>query len=110
MPYNRLSTSKIAKVVGCHPNTVRMYEAWGLLPQVPRAANGYRLYTQDHLDQMQLARTALNTPWPGKSIRQAAFELIHQSALGDLVSYSSYTLWHVKFVAGEQRPHRFWRP
>ena len=32
MPYNRLSTSKIAKIVGCHPNTVRMYEAWGLLP------------------------------------------------------------------------------
>jgi DNA-binding transcriptional MerR regulator len=84
MPYNRLSTSKIAKVVGCHPNTVRMYEAWGLLPQVPRAANGYRLYTQDHLDQMQLARTALNTPWPGKTIRQAAFKLIHQGAHGDL--------------------------
>lgn len=84
MPYNRLSTSKIAKIVGCHPNTVRMYEAWGLLPPVPRAANGYRLYTLDHLDQMRLARTALNTPWPGKTIRKAAFELIHQSARGDL--------------------------
>ncbi|MBW6474685.1 MAG: MerR family transcriptional regulator [Anaerolineaceae bacterium] len=84
MPYNRLSTSKIAKIVGCHPNTVRMYEAWGLLPPVPRAANGYRLYTLDHLDQMRLARTALNTAWPGKTIRKAAFELIHQAARGDL--------------------------
>lgn len=84
MPYNRLSTSKIAKIVGCHPNTVRMYEAWGLLPPVPRAANGYRLYNNDHLEQMRLARTALNTPWPGKTIRKAAFELIHQAARGDL--------------------------
>ncbi|MBE0686756.1 MAG: MerR family transcriptional regulator [Anaerolineaceae bacterium] len=84
MPYNRLSTSKIAKIVGCHPNTVRMYEAWGLLPPVPRAPNGYRLYTLDHLDQMRLARTTLNTAWPGKTIRKAAFELIHQSARGDL--------------------------
>lgn len=84
MPYNRLSTSKIAKIVGCHPNTVRMYEAWGLLPPVPRAANGYRLYTEDHLYQMKLARTALNTPWPGKNIRSAAFALIQQSAVGDL--------------------------
>ncbi len=84
MPYNRLSTSKIAKIVGCHPNTVRMYEAWGLLPPVPRAANGYRLYTEDHLHQMRLARTALNTPWPGKIIRSAAFALIQHSAAGDL--------------------------
>jgi len=84
MPYNRLSTSKIAKIVGCHPNTVRMYEAWGLLPPVPRAAIGYRLYTEDHLYQMRLARTALNTPWPRKNIRTAAFALIHQSAAGEL--------------------------
>ena len=84
MPYNRLSTSKIAKIVGCHPNTVRMYESWGLLPPVPRAANGYRQYTQDHLYQMKLARTALNTAWPGKNIRQAAIDLVHQCARGDL--------------------------
>lgn len=84
MPYNRLSTSKIAKIVGCHPNTVRLYEAWGLLPPIPRAANGYRLYTQDHLEQMRLARTALNTPWSGKNLRRAVIDLIHQSASGDL--------------------------
>ena len=42
MPYNGLSISKIAKIVGCHPNTFRAYEAWGLLPTIPRAANGNR--------------------------------------------------------------------
>ena len=34
---------------------------------------------------MRLARTALNTAWPGKAIRKAAFELIHPATRGDLV-------------------------
>jgi DNA-binding transcriptional MerR regulator len=84
MPYNKLSASKIAKAVGCHPNTVRLYEQWGLLPPVPRAANGYRLYTEAHLDQMRLARTALNGGWPGKPIRASTYAVIHKSASGDL--------------------------
>jgi DNA-binding transcriptional MerR regulator len=102
MPYNRLSTSKIAKVVGCHPNTVRMYEAWGLLPPVPRAANGYRLYTEDHLDQMRLARTTLNTPWPGKPIRQAGIDLVHQSARGDLGGALEYAYRYLVLVQSER--------
>lgn len=28
------STSQIAKIIGLHPNTVRMYEEWGLMPPV----------------------------------------------------------------------------
>ena len=84
MPYNRLSTAKIAKAVGCHPNTVRLYEEWGFLPPVPRAANGYRLYQPEHLHQMRLARAALNTPWPGKAIRRSSLEIISISASGDL--------------------------
>ncbi len=106
MPYNRLSTSKIAKIVGCHPNTVRMYEVWGLLPPVPRAPNGYRLYTLDHLDQMRLARTALNTAWPGKTIRKAAFELIHQSARGDLGGALESAYRYLVLVQTERIPGR----
>ena len=46
MPYNALSTTKIARAAGCHPNTVRLYEQWGFLPPVERSPSGYRLYTQ----------------------------------------------------------------
>ncbi len=102
MPYNRLSTSKIAIIVGCHPNTVRMYETWGLLPRVPRGANGYRLYTEDHLYQMKLARTALNTAWPGKNIRSAAFGLIQQSASGDLGGALESAYRYVVLVQNER--------
>ena len=51
-----LRASDIAKAVGVHPNTVRLYEEWGFLPPVPRSPSGYRLFTAAHLDQMRLAR------------------------------------------------------
>lgn len=40
-----LRTSDIAKAVGVHPNTVRLYEEWGFLPPIPRNLSGYRLFT-----------------------------------------------------------------
>ena len=58
-----LRTADIATAIGVHPNTVRMYEVWGFLPPVPRGPNGNRLYTEAHLDQMRLARTALHGAW-----------------------------------------------
>ncbi|MEW6517678.1 MAG: MerR family transcriptional regulator [candidate division FCPU426 bacterium] len=59
------TTLDIARRVNCHPNTVRLYEAWGYLQPVSRAQNGYRRYTGKHLRQMILARTALPGPYPG---------------------------------------------
>ena len=61
------STAQVAREVGVHPNTVRMYEVWGFLPPIPRAPNGYRLYTEFHIDQMCLARKALHGGWPGRT-------------------------------------------
>ncbi|MBU0491531.1 MAG: MerR family transcriptional regulator [Chloroflexi bacterium] len=79
-----LRTSDIAKAVGVHPNTVRLYEVWGFLPTIPRNASGYRLFTEAHLNQMRLARTALQGPWPGRSIKRVALALVRQAASGDL--------------------------
>jgi DNA-binding transcriptional MerR regulator len=80
----RLRTSDIARAVGCHPNTVRLYEEWGFLPPVPRSRSGYRLYTEEHLDQMGLARTALRGPWPGRKIKAAALSIVRLAAAEDL--------------------------
>ena len=79
-----LRTSDIAKAVGVHPNTVRLYEEWGFLPPVPRSRSGYRLFTEDHLAQMRLARTALREPWPGREIKRSALNMVRRSASGDL--------------------------
>jgi DNA-binding transcriptional MerR regulator len=79
-----LRTSDIAEAVGVHSNTVRLYEEWGFLPPIPRSRSGYRLFTEDHLDQMRLARMALCGPWPGKKIKEAAVSMVRQAAGGDL--------------------------
>jgi DNA-binding transcriptional MerR regulator len=79
-----LRTSDIAKAVGVHPNTVRLYEEWGFLPPIPRSRSGYRLFTEEHLDQMRLARTALRGPWPGRVIKRSALNLVRLSASDDL--------------------------
>lgn len=51
-------TSEVAAAIGIHPNTVRLYEEWGLIPRPRRKENGYRVFTDFHIRQIQLARTA----------------------------------------------------
>lgn len=78
-----LRTSDLAQAVGCHPNTVRLYEKWGYLQPVPRHPNnGYRMFTRRHLEQMRLAWLALKYPYPGG--KQVVLDLVHQAAQGDL--------------------------
>jgi DNA-binding transcriptional MerR regulator len=97
-----LSTSEIARAVGVHPNTVRLYEEWGYLPPVPRGPNGYRLFCQSHLDQMRLARLALRGPWPGRNIRASALTLVRQAASGDLGGALEQSYHHLALVQAEQ--------
>ena len=46
-----MRTHQIADV---HPNTVRLYEDWHYTSPVPRAANGYQVYTALHLNKCKL--------------------------------------------------------
>lgn len=79
-----LRTSDVARAVGLHPNTVRRYEEWGFLPPIPRAPNGYRQFTAQHVDQMRLARLALRISWMGGAIRRRAYDVIYSGAQDDL--------------------------
>jgi DNA-binding transcriptional MerR regulator len=97
-----LYTSEIAKAVGVHPNTVRLYEEWGFLPSIPRSFSGYRLFTEAHLDQMRLARTALQGPWPGQKIKRSALALVRQAAAGDLGGALERSYHHLALVQAEQ--------
>ncbi len=95
-------TSEIAEAVGAHPNTVRLYEQWGFISPVQRAANGYRLYTERHLDQMRLARLALHGGWPGKSIRESALDLVRRAATNDLRGALAQAKQHLRLVQAER--------
>ena len=61
MQMNTYTTSEIALLQGIHPNTVRLYEAWQLIPQAARRPNGYRVFTDFHLAQLRLVRVAFRT-------------------------------------------------
>jgi DNA-binding transcriptional MerR regulator len=97
-----LYTTEVAKAVGVHPNTVRLYEAWGFLPPVTRTPSGYRQFTESHIDQMRLARLALHGVWPGKNIRKSALALVRQSAALDLAGALEQAYRHLVLVQAER--------
>lgn len=78
-----LKTFEIARIAGVHPNTVRLYEEWGLLPPVPRSPAGYRLFTQEHADQVRLIRLVLKCTLFGRSIKHTAYQIIYHAAASD---------------------------
>lgn len=76
-------TSEVAKIIGIHPNTVRLYEEWGLIPRPERLPNGYRVFTELHIDQLQLARTAFQVEVLQNGLRQKISSMVRASASGD---------------------------
>lgn len=53
------TTAQIAKFMNVHPNTILLYERLGNIEEAKRKSNGYRIFTQRHLEQMKLARELL---------------------------------------------------
>ena len=58
-----LRTSDLARALGVHVNTIRLYESWGFLPDIPRGTNGYRQYSAIHLEQARLVHLAVRWPY-----------------------------------------------
>jgi DNA-binding transcriptional MerR regulator len=78
-----LRTSDLARAVGIHPNTVRRYVDWGLIPLVERTPSGYRLFTQRHLDCLRLARTIYAAQYPGRGFRALGNAIIQRAVADD---------------------------
>lgn len=53
-----LHIGELSKRTGVPSKTIRYYEEIGLLPQPHRAANGYRLYSEEDADRLQFIRRA----------------------------------------------------
>lgn len=78
------STSEISKIVGIHPNTVMLYEKWGYIAPVERKENGYRIYTETHVDQIKLVRLALKGQLIKCYMKFEIQNIIRCAAQGDL--------------------------
>jgi DNA-binding transcriptional MerR regulator len=78
-----MRTSDLARAVGVHPNTVRRYVDWKLIPPVERSPSGYRLFTQRHLDCMRLARMIYAAQYPGRGFRALGNAIIQRAVADD---------------------------
>ena len=73
-------TGEAARLAGVHPNTVRLYEALELIPQAQRLPNGYRVFTEFHIRQLQLVRLALRTEVLQNGLRKKIICAVRASA------------------------------
>ncbi|MDI9552790.1 MAG: MerR family transcriptional regulator [Bacteroidota bacterium] len=101
MTANTYSTKEIAELTGVHPNTIRLYESWGYISKPSRLKNNYRVFTDLHLLQMKLARTALPGPYPvnGKRVHQ----LVKEFAKGNLEESLALAREYLEKVKLEQK-------
>ncbi|MDQ1295917.1 MAG: hypothetical protein QG608_3804 [Actinomycetota bacterium] len=102
-PDNRsaLRTGDLARLVGAHPNTVRVYQERGFLPPVPRTPTGYRQFTTEHLTHLRLARLLLGGPWPGRPVRASAVATLRAAAHEGLPAAAARFVEHAELVEQE---------
>lgn len=95
-------TSELAKIIGVHANTVRLYEKRHLIAQAERLPNGYRRFTELHLEQFKLARAALRVEILQNGLRQQAVAIIKTSAAGNYTQATALTLAYITQIETEQ--------
>ena len=84
-------TAEVASIIGVHPNTVRLYEKLGLIPKPERKPNGYRIFTDFHIEQFKLARLALQVEVLQNGLRKKIIQAVKASAAGDFNTAISLT-------------------
>lgn len=76
-------TSEVAAMVGIHPNTVRLYEKLELIPKPERLSNGYRIFTDFHIEQCRLVRIAFQVEVLQNGLRKKITKMLRASAAGN---------------------------
>ncbi|MCH1949533.1 MerR family transcriptional regulator [Enterocloster sp. OA13] len=74
------TTSELAGIIGIHPNTVRLYEELHLITAPERKPNGYRIFTDLHLDQFINARLAFQVEILQNGLRRLAVDIVRATA------------------------------
>ncbi len=100
---NTYMTSEVANCIGIHPNTVRLYEELGLIPKPERKENGYRVFTDFHIEQIKLARIALKVEVLQNGLRKQAIAIIKTSARGDFCKAIYLTQQYLVQIKAEQK-------
>lgn len=100
---NIYKTSEVARIVGVHVNTVRLYEELELIPTVNRLPNGYRIFTDYHIDQFNLTRTAFKVEVLQNGLRKKMINIVKLSAKGKFKEAISETNDYIKQISQERK-------
>ena len=100
------STSEIAGIMGIHPNTVMLYEKWGYIAPVERKENGYRVYTEVHLEQIKLVRMALRSELIKCYMKFEVQNIIRSAAQGDLKKALELSREYLTHIQAEKKNER----
>lgn len=100
---NTYMTSEIAHSIGIHPNTVRLYEDLELIPKPERKENGYRIFTDFHMEQIKFVRIALKVEVVQNGLRKQAISIIKTSALGNFNKAICLTEYYLQQIRNEQK-------
>lgn len=95
-------TIDVARMIGIHVNTVRLYEKCALIPKPERLPNGYRIFTDLHVEQFKLARAALRVEVLQNGLRKQAVNIIKASATGDYEMAAALTRRYIRQVDQER--------
>ena len=99
---NTYRTAEVASIIGIHPNTVRLYEELGLIPKPKRQPNGYRVFTDFHIEQLRLARLALQVEVLQNGLRKKILQAVKTSAAGDFNAAISLTEEYLQQIKQER--------
>lgn len=95
-------TSEVADIIGIHPNTVRFYEEWGLITKPEREKNGYRIFTELHLQQIRLARMAFQIEVLQNGLRKKIVEVVKTTAKCDFERALCITQEYISMLQKER--------
>lgn len=96
-------TTQVAKSIGIHPNTVRLYEELGLISKPSRRENGYRIFTDFHIEQLKLARTAFQIEVLQNGLRKLMIEIVKTTANADFDKALFLTKEYLTRIRQEQK-------
>jgi len=97
-----LTRGKLATRTGCNIETIRYYEAIGLLPAPARTAAGYRSYEDEHLRRLNFIQRAKTLGFSGKQVREL-LELTDPGGNHTRGDVKSLTESHIDEIAGRIR-------
>lgn len=99
---NTYLTSEVAKMMEVHPNTIRLYEDLHLISKAERKQNGYRIFTQLHVEQLKVVRLAFEIEVLQNGLRKRAVEIVKTSATCDFRRAMELTSLYLQQLKVEQ--------